>query len=170
MTIGCALRQGVFPGCCAQHIAHVSCILCGRCCAGDRGLRATRDLQAGQPALLVPRRCSIWTFSAATCPFPEWIDAAYFNAAPITLKLALCLLHQRSLGSGSVVREIRQNPLNGPSQLMSGWPRACTTLATQTPILCCNDAGILLAIEQAPLLPALAHAGSKCSVPYARID
>lgn len=64
----------------------------------------TRQLQAGKPALLVPRRSAIWTFGAASCPFPNWFDALYFESAPLTLKLALCLLYERSLGSKSKVR------------------------------------------------------------------
>ena len=66
-----------------------------------------RALREGRPALLVPRRRAIWTFTAATCPFPEWIDAPFFERSPITLKLALCLLHERSLGRSSKVRTSR---------------------------------------------------------------
>ena len=51
----------------------------------------------------MPRDCAIWTYSGASCPFPDWIAAEYFKKASLPLKLALCLLHELSLGSASQV-------------------------------------------------------------------
>lgn len=75
-----------------------------RSCAGLRGLRAATQIKEGDLIALIPRRLSIWTSTASPCPFPDWIDKETFRNAPLQLRLALCLLHERALGPASKVR------------------------------------------------------------------
>jgi hypothetical protein len=76
-----------------------------------RGLMASFDIQAEDSLVTVPRAMSFTLAPKQRCPFPEFVDPAFWGSAPWYLKLALMALHAKRQGpEGKMQQYVQQLP------------------------------------------------------------
>lgn len=68
---------------------------------GLRGMTATSGIKPDALLVSVPRRSAIVLTPRQKCPFPDWIQREYWEAAPWFVKIALMLLDQQRQGSSA---------------------------------------------------------------------
>ena len=99
------------------------------CSTGERGLKATETIAAGEDVAMIPRSVALIVTDVSKCPCPETVDATFFRKSGRPLKLAITLLHERSLGHTSKVRSLDPHRLR---TLLSHTRRNCPAAMSAT--------------------------------------
>ncbi|WIA22825.1 hypothetical protein OEZ86_009775 [Tetradesmus obliquus] len=93
--------------------------------SGVRGLAASSDIQVDDVIVSVPRGKALTLPPKQRCPCPEFVSAAYWDASPWYVKLAVRLLHEQGKGQQGELREWLQqlprrvdSPVNWSQELV----------------------------------------------------
>lgn len=70
---------------------------------GVRGMAAAKEVKAGDTLVTLPRSAALLAAPGQKCPFPQWVDAAFWDSKPWWVRLALMVLNEKEFGASSRV-------------------------------------------------------------------